>query len=115
MISDFIILDDFNITDKVSCHCFLPDPDLDNENDIINCGNIEYDEDTSKLSIELFDNFKELCIGDIYQRKEFIVSVIYNLKMNGIEIITTDLDFYVSDPWGKYTDVFPPTDTQVWE
>lgn len=116
MISDFLILEDFSISNILTCHCYLPDPDLDNADDIIICGNIEYSEDfdkeTSFLKVMLNDNFKSLCIGEVYQRKAFIYAIIENLSLNGINIVTSNLNLSLSDPWGDYTDTFPPNDKE---
>ena len=34
------------------------------------------------IRIDLDDNFESLCVGDIYRRKEFLISVLYLLCRN---------------------------------
>ena len=104
MISDFIWLEQ---VEKESGHlcftCSLPDPDLNNDDDMIVCGTIKclYNDclPNNEITISLFDNFVDLCVGDTYQRAAFVQTISF-LLCTKYGVGTKDSFFYISDCWG---------------
>lgn len=107
MISEFIWLDFVEQTmDRLHCSCSLPDPDPYSDEEMIVCGDVlcSFDGrgDSVVVTIRLFDNLKELCIGDSYQRKDFVQTIIFVLNMKfGTNIQNAYIIF--SDCWGTYS------------
>lgn len=107
MISEFIWIDLIEQTNSsFHCFCSLPDPNLENEDEMVVCGDITCDcQITTKVVnvvIKLYTNFKELCIGDIYQRKDFVKTLFYIIKIKyGLCFDDVKIDLY--DSWGEYS------------
>ena len=81
MISEFICLEMIESSSEDTMYrCSLPDPDIEHEDSMVLCGYVQLrrDSDTAgdTIKIELLSNFSELCIGDIYQRKQFVSTVL---------------------------------------
>ena len=78
---------------------------MDDDERMIVCGDVECrykgNGEDEIVTIELFNNFRELCIGDSYQRKEFAQRIILILNIRfGINIKNPDIKFL--DCWGNY-------------
>ena len=105
MISEFIWLELVEQTkNSLRVSCSLPDPGLYSDEEMIVCGEIESDfnNDTATVKVSLFDNFKNLCVGDSYQRKNFVQTVIMILNMKyGVDIQSAYV--VLSDCWGTYS------------
>lgn len=82
--------------------CSLPDPDIEHEDSMVVCGYVQLCRHSAAacatIKIELLSNFRELCVGDIYQRKQF-ASTILNLirrdtyfEENDVRIILYDFE-----------------------
>ena len=87
MISDFLSLELEQRTESGENYiCYLPDPDIYGDYRMIACGHISVVENQSSgrctIRIELDDNFEPLCVGDTYQRKAFLTTVLYLLRQN---------------------------------
>lgn len=81
MISDFIELKMImRSPEGAEYQCNLPDPDIEHEECMVLCGHVriywDSDRANATIKIELLDNFRELCIGDIYQRKQFVSTIL---------------------------------------
>lgn len=107
MISEFIWLD---LTEQsehsLCCFCSLPDPDPYTDDSMVICGNVEYQEisntGSATINIRLFDNFEDLCVGDIYQRKDFVQTILFVLEGNyGLDF--QNIRVVLSDCWGEYS------------
>ena len=107
MISEFIWLD---LTEQsehsLCCSCSLPDPDPYTDDSMVICGYIGYQEisntGSATINIRLFDNFEDLCVGDIYQRKDFVQTILFVLQGNyGIDF--QEIRIVLSDCWGEYS------------
>lgn len=107
MISEFIWLD---LTERseysLCCSCSLPDPDPYTDDSMVICGSVGYQKNintgSATIDIKLFDNFKDLCIGDIYQRKNFVQTIFFILQGKyGIDI--QNICIVLSDCWGEYS------------
>lgn len=107
MISEFVWLDFVEQTqDCIHCSCSLPDPDPYSDEEMVVCGDVlcSYDakRDSNAVEIRLFDNFKKLCIGDSYQRKDFVQTIIFVLNMKfGANIQNATIHLW--DCWGMYS------------
>lgn len=107
MISEFIWLDLVERTEGgFRCSCSLPDPDPYSDDNMIICGDVVciYDTDTESatVNIKLFDNFRALCIGDSYQRKNFLQTIIFVINMKyGVDFQNAHIN--LSDCWGMYS------------
>ena len=87
MISDFLSLEPEETGKNGEKYiCCLPDPEPSGDYKMIACGRIKilknHPSGKCVIRIELDDNFESLCVGDIYRRKEFLVSVLYLLRRN---------------------------------
>lgn len=107
MISDFIWIELIEQTENhIICSCSLPDPDLDSDEDMLVCGKVEcvfgINDENDTLKIMLFDNFKDLCVGDFYQRKNFVQTIILVLNMK-YQIEMQDANIVFVDCWGEYS------------
>ncbi len=81
MISEFICLEMIKRSSEDTIYrCSLPDPDIEHEDSMVLCGYVQFfrDFDTmgATIKIELLSNFRELCAGDIYQRKQFVSTIL---------------------------------------
>ena len=107
MISEFLWLELIEEnTYSIHCACNLPNPDLYGNDEMIQCGDVIYNFapkiDIPIISINLFDNLKELCVGDTYQRKDFVEMIISSLKMN-YGIVYEEPYVELKDCWGVYS------------
>lgn len=107
MISDFIWLEQIEQTKEgIICSCSLPNPDLDDEEEMIICGQVEYlyglEPNSETLRIDLFNNFRHLCVGDTYQRKNFVQAIVLALNIN-YKIRMQNIHINISDCWGTYS------------
>ena len=85
MISEFIYMEILQRSDySVTYTCHLPDPDIYGDFSMVLCGYVNLREDVVSgdctVRIELMDNFEQLCIGDTYQREDFLKTVLYMLR-----------------------------------
>ena len=107
MISEFIWLDLIDKNDKgLHCSCSLPDPDPYSDEDMIICGDIvcvfDSQGDNATVNINLFDNFRELCVGDSFQRKDFVGAIIFTLSVKyGVKFQKIYIN--LQDCWGTYS------------
>lgn len=107
MISEFIWLELIEKTiDGFICSCSLPAIGSHSDEDMIVCGEVScifnVNKDISTVKISIFDRFKELCVGECYQRKDFVQTVIFALNMKyGVNIQNAYIE--ISDCWGQYT------------
>lgn len=103
MISEFICLEMIERSDEGTMYqCSLPDPDIEHEDSMVLCGYVQFcrDSDTAgdTIKIELLSNFRELCIGDIYQRKQFVSTILDVIRRdtyfeeNDVRIILYDFE-----------------------
>lgn len=107
MISEFIWLELIEQTKNgILCSCNLPNPDLDSDEKMVVCGRIEYlydlELDCDILKINMFNNFKCLCVGDTYQRKNFVQTIVLALNMK-YKIHMQNIHITLSDCWGTYS------------
>lgn len=107
MISEFIWIELIEQTkNSILCSCSLPNPDLDGEEEMVVCGRIEYlynlELGCDTLRINLFNNFKCLCVGDTYQRKNFVQTIVLMLNIK-YEIRIQNIHIILSDCWGTYS------------
>lgn len=119
MISDFICLEPVCKHDNLAQYkCMLPDPDPYGEERMVQCGIVicreccfaEYD---SIIEIELSETFVELCIGDLYQRREFARTIELILEMDyGLE--AGEVLFNIKDPWGNCSGCIESLDKSIW-
>lgn len=106
MISDFIMLNMVQFSEKsVIYSCCLPDPCLFTAEAMLVCGSIEYQRNTNKpdatgtIRIKLNDNFCQLCSGEIYQRKQFVQTVMFILEYRyGLCVQNANIE--LNDCWG---------------
>ena len=87
MISDFLSLElEERGKNGENYICCLPDPEIYGEYQMIACGRIKilknHPSGKCIIRIDLDSNFESLCVGDIYRRKEFLISVLYLLCRN---------------------------------
>lgn len=103
MISDFIGLERVRCSSQgMEYQCSLPDPDIEHEEQMVLCGYVRVYWDSDRagdiIKIELLGNFRELCIGDIYQRKHFVSTILYLISRdtyfeeNNVRIILHDFE-----------------------
>ena len=109
MISDFLSLELEQRTESGENYiCYLPDPDIYGDYRMIACGHIAVVENQSSgrctIRIELDDNFEPLCVGDTYQRKAFLMTVLYLLRQN-TDFILKHARVILKDYIGIYIDV----------
>lgn len=95
MISDFLSLELLQeSTHSRDYVCSLPNPDIYGDFKMIVCGHIHIQENIVSgecaVQIELLDNFESLCIGDTYQRRYFVYTV--------LDIIRWDSDYVLECP-----------------
>lgn len=107
MISEFLWLELIEESEySIHCSCNLPNPDFYDDEEMIQCGDVFYNfapqMDAPIISINLFDNLKELCVGDTYQRKDFVEMIIFSLKMN-YGVAYADPHIELKDCWGIYS------------
>lgn len=119
MISDFIFLEEIErSTYRIAYTCSLPDPDIYGDDKMILCGNINLQEDYATgictIKIELLDNFKSLCIGDVYQRKHFVRTVFDVIELN-TEFELDDAKIILKDYIGDFEGTFNILDETFWE
>lgn len=117
MISDFLWLDLVEKTDAViHCFCSLPDPNPYSKEEMVQCGDILYTSCTATndavITIKLFSNFKELCIGDFYQRKDFVNTILLILQMNYGALCEKPYINLV-DSWGSYSGYLEAIDNSI--
>ncbi len=106
MISDFIWIEFVEQSENSLCFsCSLPDPNLYTEEEMIICGSIvlrkEIDSPCETLDITLFQNFMSLCIGDTYQRHDFVQTIVFVLE-NKFGIFITNAYIKLLDSWGEF-------------
>lgn len=107
MISEFVWLDIIDRHENVlCCSCSLPDPDPYSDEDMAVCGDItctfDSQTDNATVDIKLFDNFKSLCIGDSFQRKDFVQAIIIFLNIKyGVRFQKININ--LQDCWGTYS------------
>lgn len=87
MISEFLYLEEGKRSDYcINYICYLPDPDIFGDFEMILCGYIHLQEDFASgdctIRVELLDNFEQLCIGDTYQREHFLTEIFDRLRWN---------------------------------
>ena len=87
MISDFLSLEpEERGKNSENYICCLPDPEPSGDYKMIACGYIKilkkHHSGKCIIRIDLDDNFESLCVGDIYRRKEFLISILYLLRRN---------------------------------
>lgn len=103
MISEFICLEMIKRSDEGTMYqCSLPDPDIEHEDSMVLCGFVQFcrysDLVGDTIKIVLLSNFRELCIGDIYQRKQFVSTILDIIRRdkyfeeNDVRIILYDFD-----------------------
>lgn len=107
MISEFIWLELIEQKkNRICCSCSLPDPDLDSDEDMIVCGDIEclfdFNSGNVTMKIFLYENFKSLCVGDSYQRKNFVQTLILALRVK-YGVILQNVYIILTDCWGSYS------------
>lgn len=107
MISEFLWLELIEKkNDSIHCSCNLPDPDPYGDERMVQCGDVLYvapsASNNAVISIKLFSNFKDLCIGDSYQRKDFVQTLMLILCMN-YGVICEKTYVELSDFWGTYS------------
>lgn len=107
MISEFLWLDFVESTvDGSRYSCSLPAPDPYSDEEMVVCGEVVFsatgkEGNGSSIIIRLFENFKDLCVGDSYQRKNFVQTLIFELNLKyGLNLQNVYIDF--SDCWGTY-------------
>lgn len=103
MISDFLWIDRME-NEIMRYNCFLPNPNLEEDDEMVACGVIDcFIGDVSsnlEITVIMFDNFPELCVDDTYQRKLFVKTIAYILKSKFC--INTDSAFFrIIDNWGE--------------
>lgn len=81
MISEFICLEMIKRSSEDTMYrCSLPDPDIEHEDSMVLCGYVQFcrgfDTVGDTIKIELLSNFRELCIGEIYQQKQFVSTIL---------------------------------------
>jgi len=94
MISDFICLEEMEGSENSVIYMFsLPDPNLEHGDDMVLCGYVQVWQDLGTdaftINIELLDNFKELCDGDTYHRKQLVSTI--------MDIVSQNTGFDLSD------------------
>lgn len=87
MISDFICLEMIKRSSEDTMYrCSLPDPDIEHEDSMVLCGYVQFCRNSGMagdtIKIELLSNFRELCIGDVYQRKQFVSTILDIISRN---------------------------------
>lgn len=108
MISDFLSLELEQRTESGENYiCYLPDPDIYGDYRMIACGHIAVVENQSSgrctIRIELDDNFESLCVGDIYQRKAFLMSFFCLIRQK-TAFNLEHASIILKDPMGIYID-----------
>lgn len=105
MISDFVYLTRAEQKDNhYIFKCELPDVNNEDDDVMIKCGKIELDfviNGVSNINISLYSNFDSLCIGDYYNRKKFVDTVVFLLKQE----MMYNFSFYecvISDSKGSF-------------
>lgn len=106
MISDFLSLEPERRTENGENYiCYLPDPEIYGNYQMIACGYIKilkkHHSGKCIIRIDLDDNFESLCVGDIYRRKEFLISIFYLLRRN-TDFILEQTMFILKDFTGIY-------------
>ena len=106
MISDFLSLEPEERGENGEKYiCYLPDPEIDGDDKMIACGRIKilknHPSGKCIIRIDLDSNFEPLCVGDIYRRKEFLISVLYLLRRN-TELILEHARIILKDFTGIY-------------
>ena len=103
MISEFICLEMIERSDEGTMYqCSLPDPDIEHEDSMVLCGFVQFcryfDLAGDTIKIVLLSSFEKLCIGDIYQRKQFVSTILDIVRRdtyfeeNEIRIILCDFE-----------------------
>lgn len=113
MISDFIYLEKKCCSKGIIIFCCsLPDPGEFSECDMIECGRIivdlSYLPNQSRIEIELFENFKTLCVGETYQRNHFVNTILDIIQMKiGYSILNPliVLKDFVGEVTGNISDI----------
>lgn len=105
MISDFVYLTRAEQKDNHHIFkCGLPDVNNEDDDVMIECGKIDLDfviNGVSNINISLYSNFDSLCIGDYYDRKIFVDTVVFLLKQE----MMCNFTFYecvISDSKGSF-------------
>jgi len=84
MISDFIYLAPTK-TDVYDSEYVCALPDIGNEDDVmIQCGRISIHEDSHgecRVRVMLSDHLRALCLGDTYQQKHFVQTILDIIEM----------------------------------
>ena len=107
MISEFLWLDliDRN-NNSLHFSCSLPDPDPDGEEKMVQCGDVFFTVPNAiadaAITIRLFDNFSYLCIGDSYQRKDFVQTLVFIISTH-FNVVFSDVYVDLIDSWGTYS------------
>lgn len=106
MISEFICLEMIeSSSESIMYQCSLPDPDIEHEDNMVLCGFVQlcryFDLEDDTIKILLLNNFEKLCIGDIYQRKQF-VSTILDIIRHDIYFEENDIRIIMCDFEGNF-------------
>lgn len=106
MISDFICMEKMEQSDKRTTYiCSLPDPDISHEDQMVSCGYVWFlqskGSEPCSVWIGLRSNFRELCVGEIYQRYHFVRTILELIGQDaGCEL--TDVRIILSDFAGHF-------------
>lgn len=118
MISDFLWIDLVEHTANSSRYsCSLPDPDPYSSEEMVVCGEVvcsikDNESNEVSVAIRLFENFKDLCVGDSYQRKAFVQTLIFELSSKyGLDLQNVYVN--LSDCWGTYSGEAASVDEDV--
>lgn len=105
MISDFL-----SITARAGDTFVIELPDIDSDDDeFVICGEAILKKDS--LYITMHNNFRHLCEGETYQRKEFVRVLLFNMSMICVPIQDTII-ITVNDMMGTYSSLFSDMDDQ---
>lgn len=119
MISEFVWIEQLNQSgDSLHFACSLPDPDLYGDDKMIVCGDIVcklgIDGNVSNVNIVLFENIRELCVGETYQRRSFVQAVAV-LLLSKYKVDIRDLPLEFSDCWGSFCGDLDSLDNDIRE
>lgn len=121
MISDFIWLELIEQnTSFLHFSCNLPDPDIYGDEKMVTCGEVlcHIDNLNNKVvfEIELYENFKTLCVGDCYQRRGFVNSIIVFIRARyEFDLQLKKIHICLHDCWGTYFGNQYSIDETFWE